>query len=90
MNIQPFITAIDQQIVKLQQARALLIGLESTLVSVPVKRGSGKPTHPVVKQLATAKPKRRTLSPEARARIATAQKKRWAAAKKTPVKAAKA
>ena len=40
-------------------------------------------------QKADAMPKKRVLSPEARARIAEAQRKRWAASKKAAKKAAK-
>lgn len=68
---------IDQQI---SQVRTMLGG----------KAGAGKAgrpakasfAHPLVVSVATA-PRKRVLSPEARKRIAAAQKKRWAAFRKT-------
>jgi len=66
MSVTELISSIDAEIARLEQARALLAGSES---------GAAK------KQV---KPRRRRhrLSAEARARIAAAQKKRWAAQKK--------
>jgi len=50
------------------------------------KRGPGRP-----KELASVTvPKKRILTPEAKAKIADAQKKRWAKARKAAKKAAKA
>jgi len=66
MNTQAIVADIDAQIAKLQEAKAVLIGLDS----VPVKSKVGRPK------------KRKKMSAEARARIAAAQKKRWAATKK--------
>jgi hypothetical protein len=59
MQTTGILAAIDAEISRLQQAKALLNG-------TAVKHGPGK----------------RVLSPEARARIVAAQKKRWAKAKK--------
>jgi hypothetical protein len=75
MNLDAVLSAIDSEISRLQQARAVLAGTPSTVV----KKGPGRP-----KKLATAAPaaKKRTMSAEGRIRIAAAQKKRWAAAKK--------
>ncbi|MGA2538797.1 MAG: hypothetical protein ABSF53_22510 [Terracidiphilus sp.] len=63
------VSLIDAEITNLKRARAIIAGI--------------KPSSPVTKSLAvkTAKVKR-TMSPEARARIAVAQKKRWAAVQK--------
>jgi len=66
MNTQAIVADIDAQIAKLQEAKAVLIGLDS----VPVKSKVGRPK------------KRKKMSAEARATIAAAQKKRWAATKK--------
>ena len=74
MDVSALLSQIDAEISRLQQARTALLAIDST----PVKRGPGHPKG--TPQKATAK--KRTLSPEARARIASAQKKRWAAAKK--------
>jgi hypothetical protein len=77
MNIKAVIADIDKQIAKLQNARTVLLGLDST----PTKAKRGRPKGSTVKK---AGPKKRTghkLSTEARAKIAAAQKKRWAAAK---------
>jgi hypothetical protein len=70
MDTKHILSQIDAEIATLQQARALLTGTG--------KKQAGRP-----KSVApsTVQPKR-TMSPEARARIAEAQKKRWAAAKK--------
>jgi len=74
MDISALLTQIDSEINRLQQARAALLAIDGT----PVKRGPGPPKGTAAKTAA----KKRTLSPEARARIAAAQKKRWAEAKK--------
>lgn len=75
MNITAMLAQIDAEIARLQQARAALVALEST---APVRRGPGRP--PKSTSVPT-KSTKRTMSPEARARIAAAQKKRWAAQK---------
>ena len=76
MNINQILSAIDAEISKLQQARALLIGSTEPL---GVKRGPGRPKKVSAPKPAVAK---RTMSPEGKARIAAAQKKRWAVSKK--------
>jgi hypothetical protein len=72
VNTKDIISQIDNEIARLQQARSLLAGLSTN------KRGSGAPAsaNPI-----QPKPKKRTLSPAARKRIADAQRKRWAAQK---------
>ena len=75
MEVTRIIAAIDSQIAKLQQARALLSETQTSIV-----RGPGRPKStttaatPVVK----AARRKRVLSAEARKRIADAQKRRWA------------
>lgn len=69
METKGILTEIDAEILRLERARALLIG------SAKQVRGG--------KKAAKLTPKKRQLSPEARARIAAAQKARWAKARKT-------
>jgi len=64
---------IDAEISQLQQARALIAGAG--------KRGPGRPAKSVAVPTTKAK-KKRNLSPEGRARIAEAVRRRWAAQKK--------
>jgi hypothetical protein len=66
METKGILAEIDAEIRRLEQVRAIL---------------TGKDGRPGTKALAPARKKRR-LSPEARARIAAAQKARWAKAKK--------
>jgi hypothetical protein len=98
MNLDSILAEIDFEISRLQQAKQLLSN--HSAVSPVAKRGPGRPPaaakHVTVKQVkaVAAKPKRRTMSAAGRARIAAAQKARWAKVKKAakkaaPVKAAK-
>ena len=67
METTRILAAIDAEIQRLQQARIILSGTaKSAAKRVAVSRT----------------PKKRFLSPEARAKIAAAQKARWAKAKK--------
>jgi hypothetical protein len=70
METSEIIAAIDAEIQRLQHARTLLSG------DAVVKRGPGG-----AKGFSTA-PKRRQISSEGRAKIAAAQRARWAKAKK--------
>ena len=70
MTIDSILAQIDSEIARLTQARALLsnagkvnVSAGNKLVAAPTKKGR----------------KKRVLSPEARKRIADAQRKRWAA-----------
>lgn len=74
MELSSILAELDAEIARLQQAKALL-------TDTPVKRGPGRP--PAV---AAAPKKKRNLSPEGRARIAEAVKRRWANAKKRAAK----
>jgi hypothetical protein len=69
VNIQEILAALDAEIARLQLARSLIAASGE-----PKRRGppakSASSTVPA--------PKKRTLSPEARKKIAAAQKKRWA------------
>jgi hypothetical protein len=74
MDISRLVVELNKEITRLQEARDLLSG------DVTGTRGGNKaPARKTV---------RRVLSPEARARIAAAQKKRWAATKKAAKKSA--
>ena len=78
MTNEAILAAIDEEITKLQQARALIHG-----VSNPVaKKGPGRPKKLTSTVPAKAAPAKRQMSEEARARIAAAQKKRWAKTRK--------
>ena len=72
MEYQSIVFALDAEIARLTQIRTLL--------------GKSSKTDKIVKSLEKVagrkKPGKRKLSPEARARIAEAQRKRWAAVKR--------
>jgi hypothetical protein len=80
MDTNEIIAQIDTEISRLQQAKDLLSGTTST------KTKLGRPTasHNVAAPVAV----KHTMSAEGRARIAAAQKARWAKAKKAAKKAA--
>jgi hypothetical protein len=70
MQTSQIIEQIDAEIMRLQQAKSLLIGATT-------KRGPGRPAKTFI-----AAPKKRQISPEGRAKIVAAQKTRWAKTKK--------
>jgi hypothetical protein len=80
MGLSEIVTALDDEILRLQQVRHLLAG------------ANGHVTHAATSfALGTNQSKarrRRHLSTEARARISAAQKKRWAAQRKKAKKKA--
>jgi len=84
MSFENLVAEIDAEISRLAQAKQLLTGGAVT----PTKRGPGRP--PVT--AAVTKPKKkRKMSAAGRARIAAAQKARWAKVKvKAPKPEAKA
>jgi hypothetical protein len=82
LEVNRILAEIDAQIAKLQQARVLLAGSSATATPVVAKKAVGRPrkvvaTPPATKSTSSSR-KKRNLSPEARKRIADAQKKRWA------------
>ena len=82
MEVSRILAEIDAQISKLQQARELLSG-SSSQSSAPAKKSVGRPRKDAApagaKQTVPAtQGRKRNLSPEARKRIAEAQKRRWA------------
>jgi hypothetical protein len=81
MNTFEIVSALDAEIARLQVAKSILQGIGAT-----AKRGPGRPakSQAPLDLLPTAKPsKSRTMSAAGRARIAAAQKARWAARKKS-------
>ena len=72
METKGILAEIDVEINRLEQVPAILTGSDKT----------ARPSRPGAKSAS----KKRQLSPEARARIAAAQKARWAKAKKAAVK----
>ena len=75
MDTTEIIAQIDSEIARLQQVKSILSGSTPT-TTIKVKRGPKKTAPTPI----TAK--KRILSPEARARIAGAQKARWAKVRK--------
>jgi len=71
VQVKDILAELDQEIARLQQARALLGG------EVVKKRAAKKKA-----AVATPAPKKRRLTPEGRKRIAEAMKRRWAERKK--------
>ncbi|HEY2038804.1 MAG TPA: hypothetical protein VGG95_04015 [Edaphobacter sp.] len=76
MEVTRIIAEIDAQILKLQQARALLAD-----ASQPARASRGRPKGSTKASTTTSKRKRK-LTPEGRKRIADAMKKRWAERRK--------
>lgn len=95
MAISDVIAQIDAEILKLQQAKALLSGA-SAAVAPAVKSGRGRPkgsknstkavAAKVVEPKSAAKTAKRKLSPEGRKAIAEAMKRRWAERRKQAAK----
>lgn len=73
MTIESILSQIDDEIARLTEARNLLASAGAATVAAPRRKAS-----PAKKSKARRK---RVLSPEARKRIADAQRKRWAAQK---------
>jgi hypothetical protein len=71
MRIDSILAEIDREIARLTEARSLLASLGSALP----EGSKGKAATKAAKKTT----KRRPLSPQARKRIADAQRKRWAA-----------
>jgi hypothetical protein len=69
VNTQEIITALDAEIARLQHARSVIASSGE-----PKRRGRPAKSPPST----VPAPKKRRLSPEARKKIAAAQKKRWA------------
>jgi len=72
MSIESILAEIDAEISRLSQVRTLLAGTRSTSAPSSANKSTRGPAK---------RRKKRVLSPEARKRIAEAQRKRWAAQK---------
>ena len=77
MNTREIVASLDAEIDRLRQVKALLAGASA------LKR-RGRP--PASSSVPATAPKKRILSAHARARIAEAQRKRWAAQKEAATK----
>jgi hypothetical protein len=73
MNVTEILASIDTELARLQHVRALLVAIEAPAKHRGRPKGSG--TKEIV---ATPKKARRKMSAAGRARIAAAQKARWA------------
>jgi hypothetical protein len=88
MQTTEIVEALDAQIIKLQEARALLAGVSVPAEKVATGKRRGRPKGSVSKPTehavptVTVKTSKRTMSPEGKARLVAALKARWAAKKK--------
>jgi len=82
MDTESIIQEIDSEISRLEQAKAILSG-------TTVKRSPGRPKRAQSVIKTAAEPTKRVMSAEGKARIAAAQKLRWAKSKRADRKAAK-
>lgn len=91
MDVSKIVAEIDAKIASLQQARAVLVGLDETTPAVKPRRGRPKGSTNAAKVIAAVKvsKRKRNLSPEGRKRIAEAMKRRWAERRTTVEKAPK-
>ena len=71
MNIEEILVQIEKEIAHLTKVKEALIG-------IPAKRGPGRPRLAAAAKPAAKKRAKRKMSAEGRARIAAAQKARWA------------
>jgi hypothetical protein len=85
VEVNRIIAEIDAQILKLQQARALLAGTTTSAARTGRGRPKGSKNTAASATSATT-PRKRKLSPEGRKRIADAMKKRWADRRKQNAK----
>jgi len=81
MALKDIVSLIDAEVAALKEARALLAAGSAVTVA-PRKAGRPAKATPDSPKVSTRK-KKRNLTPEGRARIAEAVKKRWAAQKKS-------
>ena len=89
MNLDRILSEIDLEISRLQQVKQLLS--ENSTANPAVRRGPGRPPSALTKAVfkpasAETSPKPRGMSAAGRARIAAAQKARWAKSKKAAKK----
>jgi hypothetical protein len=91
MDVSKIVAEIDAKIASLQQARAVLVGLDETSPAIKPRRGRPKGSTNAAKAVAAVKvsKRKRNLTPEGRKRIAEAMKRRWADRRATAEKAPK-
>lgn len=79
LNIEQMVLAIDEELARLTQVKALLAG--SVVPTTTTRKASAQTTAFSPTLIAKLEPPvpSRSISPEGRARIAAAQKKRWKA-----------
>jgi hypothetical protein len=83
LNTERIIEEIGAEISRLEQAKAILSG-------TAVKRSPGRPKQTQsVRETVAVEPTKRVMSAEGKARIAAAQKLRWAKSKRAAKKAVK-
>jgi hypothetical protein len=75
MSVESILAQIDAEIARLTQVRSLLASTTNLVTKLTGRKASKAPAK------TTKARKTRVLSPEARKRIADAQRKRWAAQK---------
>lgn len=94
MHLNDIVVALDAEIDRLQRAKALLIGTSPIGTRKPGRPAAaalpGKATSFNPADFAEKSTKRHTMSAEGRAKIAAAQRARWAKVKKAGKKAAPA
>jgi hypothetical protein len=74
MNSNELLSLIDAEIANLRQARSILAGISTS-------PANAEPSGSVARPTIAKRRKKRKLTPEGRARIADAVKRRWAAQK---------
>jgi hypothetical protein len=82
MATTEILAALEEEIARLKQVRSLLAGHETGNGRIKAKPGPKVKTQAGQSSANGSVAPKRVLSPEARKRIADAQKKRWAAQKK--------
>jgi hypothetical protein len=86
MDTQAIVEALDKEIARLQEVKALLASSNSTALTGDLKRSVGRPK----KAATVVAPKKRVISAEAKEKMAAAAKARWAKVKRAAKRAAKA
>jgi hypothetical protein len=96
MNTNDILNEIDAEISRLQQAKSILADTDTTIKRKPGRPAGAATAISATNKTAFSSPKgsarskgRRPLSTEARAKIAAAQKARWAKTKKAAKKEAR-
>jgi hypothetical protein len=82
MDVSKILEELDAEITRLQEARSALVSISGTQVTVTKRRGRPKGSTNAPKPVKRP----RKLTAEGRKRIAEAQQRRWAEARKKPSK----